>query len=258
MEKNILSDTDYTKGWDNRFTVTAAIGKVNKIEVSEKGANVRVMMPDRLDNKGQPLISKPIPVMQVASTAKKSFAVPRKDDNVLMVKLPNGTSNYMVIGSFYTSKSPPPVTDPNLDYVLYDDGSTMQFNAETGELTWKIKGDCLIENEKDFTFKLKGDFNVENDGKILLKPKGTCTIEATGAVSIKGSSLTLDAPTMTFKGNIDHTGNIVTHGFHTDNKGPHAATEREGEDLQARIAKLEAHLAALELRVAQMEARHGN
>lgn len=251
MEKNILSDTDYTKGWDNRFAVTAAIGKVSKLEVSEKGANVRVIMPERIDHEGTPLISKPIPVLQVASNAKKSFAVPRIDDNVVMIKLPNGTSNYMVIGSFYTSKKPPPVTDPNLDYVEYDDGSTMQFDASTGELTWKLKGDMLIDNEGSAVIKLKGDYTLEIDGDILLKPVGDCTIDARGAVSIKSpTGITLDAATLTMKGNIVHTGNMVTSGHHTDQNGLHTGSERES-DLLRRIE-------ALEQRVAQLEARHGN
>jgi phage baseplate assembly protein V len=218
--KNILSDTDYTKGWDNRFGVSVVVGKVSKIEVSEKGANVRVIMKDRVDHQDKPLITKPIPVLQIASQAKKSFAVPRVNDNVFMVKMPNGTSNYVVIGSFYTSKDPPPVTDPKLDYVIYDDGSTMQFNAETGELTWKIKGDMLWDNEKDFTLKTKGNVKVEIDGDITLKPDGKVTIEAGSDVLVKGANVKLEG-NLNFQGNITHTGNMTTSGIHTDSLGRH-------------------------------------
>lgn len=248
MSKNLLSDTDYTSGRDNRFSVAVAIGKVSKIEASEKGANVRVIMPDRVDHNDQPLITKPVPVLQIASQAKKSFAMPRLNDNVLMVKLPNGTSNYMVLGGFYTSKSPPPVTDPNLDYVVYDDGSTMQFDASTGELTWKIKGDLLLDNEKDFTIKQKGDFNVETDGNVAVTPKGDLDISVTGDVVIKGGTLKLQGP-LTIEGDITHTGNMTTTGHHTDARGPHESAMRD-EELLRRIE-------ALERRVAELEARHG-
>ena len=250
MSKNLLSDTDYTSGHDNRFGVTAAVGKVSKVEVSDKGANVRIIFPDRLDHDDQPLISKPIPVMQVASTAKKSFAVPRQDDNVLCVKLPNGTSNYAVIGSFYTSKSPPPVTDPMLDYVEYDDGSTMQFNASTGELTGKIKGDLLLENEKDFTVKQQGDFNVETEGNVSVKPQGDMDLLADGDVHIQGGTLKLTGP-LRIEGDITHVGNMTTSGRHVDSLGPHAAA-REAE-LEARVKRLEILLAAVEQRLATLE-----
>ena len=256
MRKNILSDTDYTKGWDNRFGVAVCVGKVSKIEASEKGANVRVIMPDRVDHEDNPLITKPVPVLQIASQAKKSFAMPRLDDDVFMIKLPNGTSNYVVLGSFYTSKKPPPVTDPALDYVEYDDGSTMQFDSSSGELTWKLKGDMLIDNEGDATIKLKGDYTLEIDGDILLKPGGDCTVDARGAVSIKSpTGITLDAATLTMKGNIVHTGNMTTSGHHADTNGLHTGAAERDE----RLAKLEAMVMALEIRVAQLEgAPHGH
>jgi phage baseplate assembly protein V len=251
--KELLSDTDYTSGRDNRYFVTAVVGRVSKVEVSEKGANVRVIMPDRLDHQDQPLITKPIPVLQVASTAKKSFAVPRQDDNVFLIKLANGTSNYAVLGSFYTSKRPPPVTDAMLDYCEYDDGSTMQFNASTGELTWKLKGDMLWDNEKDFTLKTKGDVIIEIDGDVTIKPGGNVSIDAGGDVDVKaGGDLTLQGTTVKVIGNpitldglVHTTANMTTDGFHTDNKGPHSATEREAE-LEARVARLEERLAILE------------
>lgn len=255
--KNILSDTDYTKGWDNRFGVAVCVGKVSKIEVSEKGANVRVTLPDRVDHAGNPLITKPVPVLMPASQTKKSFAVPRLNTNVLMVKLPNGTSNYMVVGSFYTSKDPPPVTDANLDYVIYDDGSTMQFDASTGELTWKLKGDMLIDNEGGCTIKLKGDYDLELDGDVTIKPQGNVSIEAGGDVDVKaGGALTLQGTTVdvignpiTLNGVVHTTANMTTDGHHTDARGPHSSSERS-EELLARIE-------ALEARVLQLERRHG-
>jgi phage baseplate assembly protein V len=248
MGKNILSDTDYTKGWDNRFQAAVVIGKVSDIDASNKGANVRVIMPDRIDHNGTPLISKPIPVMQIASNAKKSFAMPRIGDNVMMVKLPNGTSNYAVVGSFYTSKSPPPVTDPKLDYVIYDDGSIMQFDASKGELTWKLKGDMLWDNEKSFTLKLQTDFTLTPQGKVTINPQGDVLIQSAGQI-------TLESGTINLKGNIVHTGNMTTSGHHADAKGPHAASTRE--DLEARVARLEALLGAVEIRLAQLEALRG-
>jgi phage baseplate assembly protein V len=246
MEKNLLSDTDYTRGWDNRFGAAVVVGKVTKIECNDKQANVRVIFPDRLDHQDQPLISKPVPVMQVASTAKKSFTMPRLNTNVVCVKLPNSTSNYVVIGSFYTSKDPPPVTDPMLDYIEYDDGSTMQFDANTGKLTWKLKGDILLDNEKDFTIKQKGDFNVETDGNVAVTPKGDLDITATGDVVIQGGTLKLQGP-LTIEGDITHTGDMVTSGHHTDAAGHHTTSTRESELLQ-RIEALEARVAALENR----------
>jgi phage baseplate assembly protein gpV len=132
------------------------VGKVTKIECSDKGANVRVIFPDRTDHNGQPLISRPIPILQIASLAKRSFAVPRLNDNVVCVKLPNGTSNYLVVGSYYTSKDPPPVTDPKLDYTEWEGGHIEKRDANDGAdvfLTQDFKGGWNCTVKKDINIK---------------------------------------------------------------------------------------------------------
>jgi phage baseplate assembly protein V len=232
-KKNLLSDTDYTSGRDNRFKNSVVIGRVSEINCDKVSTNVRVIMPDKVDHKGTPLVTKPIPVLQQASTAKKSFAVPRIGTNVAMIKMPNGTSDYLVVGGFYTTSDPPPVDDPMLDYVEYDDGSTMQFNASDGTLTWKLKGGIVIETDGDISFTTKGAFNVKADG--------TAKIEA-ALVHLKGP--------MKFEGDIDHQGGMITTKTHRDEKGLHSGGARDAE--------LEARLAALEQRVANLEARHGS
>jgi phage baseplate assembly protein V len=252
--KNILSDTDFTKAWDNRFSVAVAVGLVSQVVCDDKQANVRVIFPDRLDHNDKSLISKPIPVMQIASLAKKSFAMPREGTNVLVVKLPNGTSNYAVVGSFYTSNNPPPVSDPKLDYCIYDEGSVMQFDANEGkgELTWKLKGDVLWDNEKKLTINHKGDIaiNTTNGAKMTLHSDSDVNIEAPNGtvfldqqnIHLKGT-ITLEGP-VTILGDITHTGNMVTSGVHQDANGFH--TSGLNKQMMDRIIALEERLTQLE------------
>jgi len=236
--KNILADTNFTKGTDNRFKNAVIIGRVSEIVVNEKGANIRVLQPDKCDHQGQPLISKPIPVMQISAGGKRSFAMPRLGQNVMAVKLPNGTSDYMAVGFFYTKNDPPPVTDPKLDYCIYDDGSTKQFDAESGTETNKFKGDTVWDHEG------KGDLQFQGD--VTVKSQGTVLIDAPN-IHLKGA--------MNFEGNISHTGNMTTSGIHNAADGPHAACGA-GERLeQANIAQ---RIEALERRIAELEARHGS
>jgi phage baseplate assembly protein V len=226
--KRLLSDTDSQRGLDARFATAVVIGKVSQIECDDKRANVRVLLPDRLDHEGTPLNTKPIPVLQVASQAKRSYAIPRINDQVVLIKLANGTSDYLVVGSFYTTSNKPPVSDPMLDHVEYDDGSTMQFNASTGELTWKLKGNMLWDNEKDFTFKTKGNILIEIDGDITAKPQGNIDVQAGGDIDIKSDGDTvIEAANITLRGNITldglvhTTANMNTDGVHRDSIGYH-------------------------------------
>lgn len=259
MGKNLLSDTDYTKGWDNRYGVSVAVGKVSKIECSEKGANVRVTLPDRCDHNGEPLITKPIPILQIASKAKKSFAVPRLKDNVVVVKLANGTSNYLIVGSYYTSKDPPPVTDPLLDYTEWEGGHIQQFDAnEDAEVFLKqdFKGGWDATIKKDVKIKTTdgAKMNLEADGDILMKSAtGNINVESpSGIITIKQQKIVLQATDIELTGAVKITG-LITHigsmnttgGFHTDTKGTHQFTTRE-EELLRRIEALEARVGQLE------------
>jgi Phage P2 baseplate assembly protein gpV len=261
MEKNLLSDTDYTSSRDNRFSVTAAVGRVSKIEVDKKGANVRVIMPDRIDHEDQPLISKPIPVLQIASNAKKSFAVPRLDDNVFLIKMPNGTGNYAVLGSFYTSKRPPPVTDPKLDYTEWEGGHTEKFDANDDAdvfLTQDFKGGWKGTYKKDVNLNTtdSAKFNVQADGDILIQSaNGNIDVKSpSGTVTIEQQTVELKATTIKLTGHVIVTGNIDETGVHLDNRGHHTNTAV----LQERLTKLETLLAAAEERLAKLEARHGD
>jgi phage baseplate assembly protein V len=244
--KNLLAETDYTSGRDNRFKSSVVIGRVAEIVCDDKGANIRAVMPDKVDHKDQPLITKPVPVLQISSGKKRSFAMPRLGQNVLLVKLPNGTADYAAVGFFYTKNDPPPVTDPMLDYVQYDDGSTMQFDASAGEWTWRIKGKIDAQSEKEILVKSSGDkVTIEGSSDVLVKSdSGAVTVESSGTLKLQS-----DSNTVQIVGNITHTGNMTTSGVHIDSLGHHTSVERQ--------AALEDRVRALEARVAALEARHG-
>lgn len=195
MERN-LGDTGFARVPDSRFKSAIQIGIVSSIETTDTAANVRVIFPDRVDHKGQPLITKPIPVLQSAAAKKKSFAVPRIGTNVLVAKLPNSTGDYMLLGSFYTTSDPPPVTDPNIDYTEYDDGSIIQFDAGAGTLSWDLKGNVSLQCVGPMTLKTNGQFLIDAPN-----------IKLQGAIELDG--------------NVTQTGNMTTSGVHTDANGVH-------------------------------------
>jgi phage baseplate assembly protein V len=228
--KNILADSDFTAGKDNRYGNSLVIGRVSKIECSETAANVRVIFPDKLDHKGNPLITKPVPILHTAAAGKKSFQIPRVGTNVALMKYPNSHSDYAVIGSFYTTSDPPPVTDPMLDHTVYDDGSVMQFDASKGQLDWNLKGDYNYKGEKAVNILVKGNVTIKPEGDILLEAPN---------IELKGA--------MKFTGDIDHQGAITTSKTHRDSIGGHSGG-RTTEELEQRIAALEARVLALEQR----------
>jgi len=257
--KRLLSDTDANRGRDTRFQTAVVIGRVSKIECDESHANVRVIMPDRIDRNNTPLISKPVPVLQVASMAKKSYAVPRLNDLVLMVKLASNTSDYLVIGSFYSKSNKPPVSDPKLDYTEWEGGHTQKFDANDSAdpfLTQDFKAGWKGTYKGDVNLKTTDSaaFNIDADGDILIKssngditvqsPTGTVTIEQ-DTIKLQGSTeIDITAPTIKLNGHVIIVGAMdQSGGVHTDPNGLHTGAR----------AELEARIAALEQRMAQLE-----
>jgi len=248
-QKNILGDTDFIDGRDKRFASSVLIGKVSKIVCTEEKADVRCILPDRLDENNKPVITKAIPVLQISAGGKRSFAMPRIDQNVLLVKLPNSTCTYAAVGFFYTSKDKPPVTDPKLDYVEWEGGHTEKHDANDDAdvfLTQDFKGGWLGTYKKDVQLKTtdSAKFNIEADGDMLLKSaNGNIDIKSpTGTVTIEQDTIVLQATTIKLIGNIIVTGNITEDGIHQDSNGFHTG----GRDLEARVAELEQKVQRLE------------
>lgn len=259
MGKNLLADTDYTDGRDQRFVHSVCIGRVSKIECTDKQANIRVIMPDKLDHQGNPLITKPIPVLQISAGGKKSFAMPRIGQNVMLLKLPNSTSSYAALNAFYTTNEPPPVKDPKLDYCIWEGGHIEQYDANTNDdgtpkndvfLTQDFKGGWKGTYKKDVNLNTtdSAKFNVTADGDMLMKsangnlnvecPNGLLTLNQKD-ITLQGSgTITIQAPQIKLIGNIQVTGNITEQGVHLDSNGHHT-NARALNDLEARVAKLE-------------------
>jgi phage baseplate assembly protein gpV len=265
--KNLLSDTDYTRGHDNRFGAVALIGKVSKIECSEKGANVRVSLMDKLDHNGQPMITKPIPVWQISSGKKRSFAMPRINQNCVLVKLPTSTTDYLLLGTFYTRNDPPPVTDPRVDYCEWEGGHTEKFDSNDDAdvfLTQDFKAGWKGTYKKDVQLKTtdSAKFNIEADGDVLVKsangnitiqsPTGTVLIEQ-DTIDLQGSTeIKLTAPTIRLIGHVIIEGAMdQTGGVHTDPNGLHTSAAA----LLKRIEALEEEVAALKGRESYPENR---
>jgi phage baseplate assembly protein gpV len=254
--KNLLADTDYADARDKRFASSVMIGKVSKLECTEEHANARCILPDRIDHEGTPVITRPVPVLQISAGGKKQFAMPRVGQNVLLVKLPNSTSTYAAIGFFYTKNDPPPVTDPKLDYTEWEGGHKQTYNANTDDngeagdvfLTQDFKAgwNCTVKKDVNLKTTDDGNITIESNKDVNVKaPNGLINLEQK-TINLKGDTITLEG-NLVFKGNITHTGNMTTSQVHTDSLGHH--TGGREADLQQRIANLEKRLTQLEQRL---------
>jgi phage baseplate assembly protein V len=204
----------------------------------ERGPLVRVQYMDR-----QGLISYWLPVKQFGSRKTAHVYTPKIGDHVNVNMLCNGSEDGFIDGSFFNKKNPPPAgLDIDTRHFVTEDGTVIEYR------------------EKDSTFNLVGigpvivkgtAITIEGTESILEKAP-TITLEGQQTVLVKAPLVTLEGA-LEFKGDITHTGNMVTSGVHTDANGLHQSVR--ARDLEAEVAELKAEVGSLKERLWALEAK---
>ena len=182
----------------------------------KRGPLVRVQYLDK-----QGLISQWLPVKQFGSRLTVHTYVPKIGDDVNVNMLANGSEDGFVDGSFFNMGNPPP------EGVDID---TRHFKSED---------ETVIEyREKDSTFNL-------ND------KNGPAYVKATSVFVTADLLIHLKAPTIILEGFVDHKGDMVTTGTHTDANGVHCSlrSARAYRDLAAEIDELRDRVRFLEEKI---------
>ena len=201
-------------GRDHQMRDQFRHGKVNDRKMDDKrGPLVRVQYLDK-----QGLISQWLPVKQFGSRLTVHLYVPKIGDDVNVNMLANGSEDGFVDGSFFNEGNPPP------EGVDID---TRHFQSED---------ETVIEyREIDSTFNL-------ND------KNGPVHVKATSVFVTADLVIHLKAPTIILEGFVDHRGDMVSTGTHTDANGVHCSlrSARTYRDLAAEIDELRDRVRFLE------------
>lgn len=129
------------------------IGIVSSI--NEEGGTVRVIYDDK-DN----MVSDELPLLN------SEYNMPDIGAQVLCIFLPNGLQQGFCLGGFYSDLNAPPVQNKNIYLKQFDDGTSIQYDKTSKQLTVNSKNAVIING------------NVQVNGNIV----------ATGIV--KGSNIT--------------------------------------------------------------------
>ena len=157
-------------------------------EVGEN-ATVKVRLPNHAD-----VITDWLPVAQSVSLDAKSYVVPRKGTQVIVIP-GNDIDDAVVICSIYSKPDPAPFEDAAIIGMVADDG--VEISYDPGASLLKIQSPKEI-NIIATNIKIKADIDIQGD----IKHKGDQN--HTGDVTHQGD--------VTQTGNQDHTGNVTQIG----------------------------------------------
>lgn len=126
------------------------VGIVSSVDVANMTA--KVMFTDKTDGNGAPLISANLSILSRGSRKHKEYWVPDIDEQVLCVFLPNvsgcGSSDGYIVGCIYSSVDEPIKTGEGIRRIDFGDGSYVEHNRNTGDMTIHATGTIRITGSK--------------------------------------------------------------------------------------------------------------
>jgi phage baseplate assembly protein V len=118
------------------------IGKV--VAIDEVTCKVRVEFPDRDDGDGKTLVSDWLPVGQKKTLGDLEYWLPDLDTQVACL-MDDLLEAGVVICAIYSDADPPPVTNKDLYYRRFKDGTVIQYDRAGHKLLADIKGDIEVK-----------------------------------------------------------------------------------------------------------------
>ncbi|WP_297429324.1 phage baseplate assembly protein V [Clostridium sp.] len=92
--------------------------------INETNGTVRVIFDDKDD-----MVSDELQLLN------SEYNIPEVKEQVLCLFLPNGLQQGFCLGGFYSFINPPPIQNKNLYYKKFDDGTSIQYDKSTKQLT---------------------------------------------------------------------------------------------------------------------------
>lgn len=153
------------------------------VAIDPANAKVRVQFPDRDE-----MISDWLPVGQRKTLGDFDYWLPDLNTQVVCLMDENCEAG-VVLCAIYSDEDQPPVSNADLFYKKFQDGTVLQYDRATHKLTADIKG----------------DLELITTGSVTATIGGTLTGEVTG-------NTTLTTPQCTLNGNLQVNGNIIASG----------------------------------------------
>jgi len=118
-----------------------------------------------------------------------------------------------IIGMLYTTDLSAPSSDPDLDLIEFDNGTTVSNNIQSGLLNVDCVGDVVATSAKNVTVTAAETATLEGS-TVMIKSTGSATIQAAAGLTLQASALTIQAPVTQTGGDMTSDGISVQKHTH--------------------------------------------
>ena len=129
------------------------VGSVSAINPAKCAA--RVVFADRSE-----VVSFELPVLVRGSLRNKDYWMPDPGEQVVCLFLPSGNAQGFIIGSIYSERDKPPVTEGNKRHIKFDDGTIIEYDRVTHTLSINAKGSINIQTTGNTVVSAAGNISI--------------------------------------------------------------------------------------------------
>lgn len=105
----------------------------------------------------------------------------------VQLSCPSGDPAQAVIGpAYYSPARPAPSDRPDLDMLVWDDGTTLSYDSAGQTLTIDTPGDIKIKAARTITITADGDITIQAGGDMRLRAGGTMHLDAAQIRALEG------------------------------------------------------------------------
>ncbi|HOV79358.1 MAG TPA: phage baseplate assembly protein V [Bacillota bacterium] len=97
------------------------------------------------------MVSFDLPILVRGSLQTKDYWMPGPGEQVVCLFLPSGSAQGFIIGSLYSKKDQPPVTDASKRHISFPDGTTIEYDQDTHTMIINAVGPVNITAPKGIT-----------------------------------------------------------------------------------------------------------
>jgi len=106
---------------------------------SPEACTARVAFGDRSS-----IVSYDLPVLVRGALQNKDYWMPDSGEQVVCVFLPSGNAQGFILGSLYSAKDAPPVSNSDKRHIKFSDGTAVEYDRVTHTMTIDAKGPINI------------------------------------------------------------------------------------------------------------------
>ncbi|TEB13358.1 phage baseplate assembly protein V [Pelotomaculum propionicicum] len=148
---------------------------------SPENCTARVAFEDRAA-----MVSFDLPVLVRGSLQNKDYWMPEPGEQVVCLFLPSGVAQGFILGSVYSSKDNPPVTDGNKRHIKFADGTTIEYDRTTHTLAIDAKGPIKLITT--------GPVEIDAAQDVIINATGAAAVTADIATITADKTITISAP----------------------------------------------------------------